>query len=95
MTLNKKIFISKIIFNKKEVISLGKIRIAPLPSTFFLISIVGILVTIAFYGSIGPSWAVAFILVFAAMFTASLISMSRAPIEPEIAMDAHLGKSRK
>ena len=74
---------------------MGIIKIAPLPAGFFLASIMGILITVVFYESIGKSWTIAFLLVFAAMFIASLISMSRAPIDAEIAMDARLRKSTK
>lgn len=57
-------------------------KVAPLHSSFMLISMLGFILSAFFL--INPtykSWAVAFIIVFAAMFIASMISMSKAPIE--------------
>ncbi len=53
-------------------------RMEPLPATFTLISILGMIITTVFTasGRIELSWGVAFDLVFALMFIASMISIT-------------------
>ncbi len=74
---------------------LKKFQAAPLSSSFFLVSILGILISLFYWGRIDPSWNFAFLVLFASMFIASLISMRRAPIEAEVAVDHHVKKKRK
>ena len=53
-------------------------NIEPLPATFTLISILGLIITTVFTvsGRIDLSWGVAFDLVFGLMFVASMISIT-------------------
>lgn len=53
-------------------------RMEPLPATFTLISILGLIITTVFTvsGRIELSWGVAFDLVFALMFIASMMSIT-------------------
>ena len=53
-------------------------NIEPLPATFTLISILGLIITTVFTvsGRIDMSWGVAFDLVFGLMFVASMISIT-------------------
>ncbi len=59
-------------------------KVAPLHSSMMLISMFGFIIT-AFYinDKIFGSWAWAFMLVFVVMFIATIISMSKAPIQGE------------
>lgn len=66
---------------------LKRFRAAPLPSSFFLASILGILITLYYWNRIGDDWAFTFVLVFALMFIASMVSVSRAPIEAQLEID--------
>lgn len=54
------------------------IRIEPLPATFTLTSILGLIITTVFTasGRVPLSWGVAFDLVFAIMFIASVVSIT-------------------
>jgi len=54
-----------------------KPKIAPLNTTFFLISIIGFLISIFFIPQFSQTWAFAFALLFFIMFIASIISMMR------------------
>lgn len=62
-------------------------KVAPLNSTFMLISMVGFLTSVIWVKSISSTWSVAFGLVFALMFVASIISMTYGPAEVELKMD--------
>ena len=56
-------------------------RASPLKGSFMVISILGFLITTyLIYNPDTPSYGVTFMIVFAAMFIASLISMTKAPI---------------
>ncbi|HLC99233.1 MAG TPA: hypothetical protein VJC00_04470 [Candidatus Nanoarchaeia archaeon] len=75
---------------------LERFQAAPLSSSFFFVSIVGILISLFYWDSIwSPSWSFTFLILFGAMFVASLISMKKAPIDAEIAVDHHARKSRR
>ena len=63
-----------------------KLQFAPLPSTFMLTAIVGFLTSVILVYPNSASWGFAFALVFVFMFAASLISMTHAPIGPELAI---------
>ena len=55
----------------------------PLKNTFMLIALLGLLISIYLIYGKSPSFGLAFIIVFAAMLAASLISMTKAPILKE------------
>tara|TARA_B100000315_G_scaffold119189_1_gene109223 strand:+ start:2230 stop:2415 length:186 start_codon:yes stop_codon:yes gene_type:complete len=57
------------------------IPIAPLKSSFMIISIIGFLLSIYLVSNIWPQMGFAFAVVFVLMFIASLISMTYAPLE--------------
>ncbi len=53
----------------------------PLKGSFMVLAILGFLVTVYIvYPTISISYSIAFMIVFAAMFIASLISMTKAPV---------------
>ena len=63
--------------------------VAPLSQSFFLMSIIGFLISVMFLSKYSPSWAMVLGLVSAVMFFASMISMTKAPVEEELALDHH------
>ena len=69
-------------------------RAAPLSSSFFLVSIVGIILSAVYLDNF-PDWAFTFLIFFIAMFLASFVSMAKAPVEAEIELDHHVSKSGK
>ncbi len=71
------------------------IKVAPLNSTFMLISIVGFLTSVVWVKGISATWSVAFALVFALMFIASMVSMTYGPAEIELEMDQIKKKKKK
>lgn len=73
---------------------LKRFRAAPLPSSFFLMSILGLLITAFYWKRIGDDWASTFLLVFALMFVASMISMRRAPPEAQLEIDNAMRKKK-
>jgi hypothetical protein len=72
-------------------------KVAPLKSSFMLASILGFLITMIYtvYGRISMDWGVAIGIVFFLMFIASLISMTRAPIEMQLEMAPDLFPQQK
>ncbi len=66
-------------------------KVAPLNSTFMLISILGFLISVMLVKDI--SWKVAFGLVFALMFIASILSTTYG--NPDLEMDMDKPKKRK
>ncbi|MBI4151402.1 hypothetical protein HY496_00385 [Candidatus Woesearchaeota archaeon] len=52
----------------------------PLKGSFMAASILGILITLYLVYPANPSYGVAFLVVFGAMFVASLVSMTKAPV---------------
>lgn len=64
-------------------------NIDPLPSSFMVISIIGCIITAVYSnsGKLDIAWALSFLIVFSIMFIASIISMTKAPIEAEIQID--------
>ncbi|MFO8016603.1 MAG: hypothetical protein R6U32_05855 [Candidatus Woesearchaeota archaeon] len=74
---------------------LKRYKAAPLPSSFFLTSILGALIVLVYWDRIGIDWGVSFLLVFALMFIASIISMRKAPVEAQLAMDEVTGRKKK
>ncbi len=61
-------------------------RVVPLKGSFMLTSIVGFLVSALYvYKQLGnKTWGFTFMLFFAAMFIASIISMTSSPYMPEL-----------
>ncbi|MDP3990096.1 MAG: hypothetical protein Q8Q01_02730 [archaeon] len=53
---------------------------APLPSSFMLTSILGLIFTMYIIIPLSADFAIAFLIIFSAMFVASLISMTKAPL---------------
>lgn len=74
-----------------------KFEVAPLSGSFMLVSIFGFLFSVFFISKLpgGLPWAWAIGLVSFAMFIASVISMTRAPVEDELALDEHYKDRRK
>jgi hypothetical protein len=58
-------------------------RASPLKGSFMVLSIVGFLVTAYLVYPRSFNYGVTFMIIFAAMFIASLISMSKAPIDEQ------------
>lgn len=56
-------------------------KTVPLPSTFMLISILGFLITAFYITPRDITWGFTFLILFATMFIASFISMTKAPID--------------
>ena len=86
--------------HKKEVnpMVFQKFKIAQLPSTFMLTSIIGFLVSVIWVGKYDTSYGFAFGLVFGIMFIASLVSMTYAPVGDELQIDmgrVKAGKDRR
>jgi hypothetical protein len=63
-------------------------KVAPLKSSFMLISMLGFMITIIYtsYGRISSDWGFALGFVFALMFIASMISMTKAPMDMQLGM---------
>lgn len=74
---------------------LKRFKAAPLPSSFFLTSILGLLITAFYWKKVGDDWAFTFIVVFALMFIASIISMRMAPADAQLKMDEVTGRKVK
>ncbi len=75
-------------------------KIAPLSSSFMLFSMLGFMITIIYtaYGRINETWGFTFGFVFSIMFVASMISMTKAPLDDQIKMAQGVlkpSKSRK
>jgi hypothetical protein len=59
-------------------------NIAPLNTSFFLISIIGFLTSIFFIAQYSQSWAFAFSIIFFIMFISSIISMLKGSTKPQL-----------
>ena len=73
---------------KKKVVKKKKVRVfrlkpAPLPSSFLLTAIVGLLISILWVLPLDLTWGVAFIIFFSLMFITSMYNMTRAPAVPK------------
>ncbi|MBN1175108.1 hypothetical protein JXA48_00535 [Candidatus Woesearchaeota archaeon] len=66
-----------------------KFKVAPLSGTFMITSILGFLISTMYLMGIpgAESYAFALALLFGIMFIASVISMTYAPVEAELAID--------
>jgi type IV secretory pathway VirB2 component (pilin) len=71
---------------------LERFHAAPLSNSFFFTALMGFIVTAIYFqfGGLDTDFAVTFMLLFGIMFTASVISMSKAPVED--LMKIHLKK---
>lgn len=72
-------------------------KVAPLKSSFMLVSMLGFMISVVYtaYGRISTDWGFALGFVFAIMFIASMISMTKAPIEMQVEMAPDLIKQPK
>ena len=63
-------------------------NVAPLKSSFMLISMLGFMISVVYtsYGTISETWGFTFGFMFALMFVAALISMTHAPIDQQLKM---------
>ncbi|MFW5866144.1 MAG: hypothetical protein ACOCU6_03565 [Nanoarchaeota archaeon] len=64
--------------------------IAPLSKGFFLTSIFGFLIAVMFIANYSLAWATIIGILCVVMFLASVISMTKAPVEEELALDEHV-----
>jgi hypothetical protein len=62
-------------------------KIAPLPGTFMLASMLGFAISMVWVYPQSKSFGIAFMIVFAAMFIASMISLTYAPAEDILAIE--------
>lgn len=71
-------------------------KFAPLSSGFMLVAMLGFMLSIIYtsFGRVDPSWGVAFGIVFAVMFIASMISMTKTPIEVQEEVDKKLFETK-
>lgn len=76
---------------------MGVIRIAPLSSGFFAFGLLGFTISAVLWnsGRLPDDWGFTFCLTFILMLVASFISMTRADVDAQLAMDHHLAKSGK
>ncbi len=72
-------------------------KVAPLKSSFMLVSMLGFMITIVYtaYGRLDATWGFTLGFVFALMFIASIISMTYAPINLQLQMAEGLIKEPK
>ncbi len=59
-------------------------KVAPLKGSFMVTAIVGFLISAVWVFPKNKSWGFAFLVFFAAMFIASIISMTYSPVFPEL-----------
>ena len=62
----------------------GNMKYFPLKSSFMIVSIVGVLVSLIWLWKYDKTWAFALIILFVAMLCASLLSMSKASPEQQL-----------
>jgi hypothetical protein len=69
-------------------------KVAPLKSSFMLVAMLGFMITIIYtaYGRISQDWGFALGFLFAIMFIASLVSMTKAPFDLQLQMAEGLVK---
>ena len=59
-------------------------KIVPLHGSFMITAIVGFIISALYVYSMSKTWGFTFMLFFSAMFIASIISMTYAPVMPEL-----------
>mgnify|MGYP006284588031 CR=1 FL=1 len=62
-------------------------KVAPLPGTFMLISMLGIFLSVIVIRSLSASYGLAFLVVFIVMFIASIMSTTYADVDEVLYMD--------
>ena len=67
-------------------------RVAALSSTFAMVSVLGFLLSAVYIRGLSETWAFTFMVIFAVMFIASMISAVKAPVEN---LDSPLIKRKK
>jgi glucose uptake protein GlcU len=65
------------------------IKVAPLSSSFMLVSMLGMAFSVMFLQKYSLNWAFIIGFISVCMFIASMISMTKAPIEAELLIDEH------
>ncbi|MCA9477717.1 MAG: hypothetical protein KC535_01055 [Nanoarchaeota archaeon] len=63
-------------------------KVAPLSKGFMIASIIGVLLSTMFLPQYSPTWAVTLGVISFVMLIASIISMTHAPVEEELALDS-------
>ncbi|MBW3023330.1 hypothetical protein KY308_04465 [Candidatus Woesearchaeota archaeon] len=63
-------------------------KIAPLSGSFMLASMLGFAISLVWVYPASKGFGVSFMIIFAAMFVASLISLRRAPVEDLLAQES-------
>lgn len=71
---------------------MAKYKIAPLSGSFLLASMLGFAISAIWVYPASKNFGISFMIVFAAMFIASIISMTKGPAEEELKLDK---KSRR
>ena len=69
-------------------------KIAPLPSSFMLTSMVGFFVSMYYVMGLSITWGFTFMLLFVFMFVASMISMVKADAESQFELEQKLKKKK-
>ncbi len=64
-------------------------KVAPLPDSFFLMSIIGLFVSVIYVIPRSQDFGVAFTIVFGAMFIASMVSLTYAPARALIRLEEY------
>lgn len=59
-------------------------KVVPLKSSFMATAIVGFMISAVYVYKLSKSWGFTFMLFFGAMFIASMISMTYAPVVPKL-----------
>ena len=67
-------------------------EIAPLSGGFMLTAIVGLIISILFFGRFGPTWGTTFLIFFVIMFIAAIKSMTYGPSVEELKLDEKLAE---
>ena len=78
----------------EEQSTMKKPKVAPLPNSFFLTSIIGFYISIIFVMPRSEDFGVAFSIVFIVMFIASMISLTYAPAKSLIALEEYERKRK-
>ena len=64
-----------------------QMKFAPLSGGFMITSMIGFLIATMFLPQYSPTWAVVIGVISVMLFVASVISMTKAPVEEELALD--------
>ena len=72
-----------------------KQQVAPLSGGFMLLGMFGFLIAVMFVKNYSLDWAFILGSVSAIMFVASMISMTKAPVEEELLLDEHISDRKR